>query len=293
MTMTDTGADLERIFSDADADGFLHARAIDGDGEVGLNADELVVTASVFKVPVLVETARQVASGERSWTDRIRVTPEQRVLGPTGLSAMVDDVELSMRDLAYLMMSVSDNTATDVIMAMTGLDRINATLRDLGLEQTTLIGDCREILGSLKEDVGVGHDEARLAELDPDRLRAWRSLDPNRTSRTTPSEMTALLGKIWRDEAAPPEACEQIRRIMALQVWPHRLTSGFPSGVSLAAKTGTLPGIRNEAGVVTYPDGSRYAVAVFTRAHTFVDRQPAVDASIGKAAYAAVESLRA
>ena len=84
----------------------------------------------------------------------------------------------------------------------------------------------------------------------------------------------------------------EIRRIMALQVWPHRLTSGFPAGVTLAAKTGTLPGIRNEAGVVMYPDGSRYAVAVFTRAHSYVDRQPNVDASIGKAALAAVEGLR-
>ncbi len=104
--------------------------------------------------------------------------------------------------------------------------------------------------------------------------------------------MTALLTMIWRDEAAPAEACAEIRRIMALQVWPHRLTSGFPSGVTLAAKTGTLPAIRNEAGVVTYPDGSRYAVAVFTSARTYVDRQPMVDASIGKAAFCAVESLR-
>jgi beta-lactamase class A len=131
-----------------------------------------------------------------------------------------------------------------------------------------------------------------FASIDPEELRKWRSLDPARTSRTTPAEMTKLLKLIWLDEAASAEACAEIRRIMALQVWPHRLTSGFPSGVTLAAKTGTLPGIRNEAGVVTYPDGSRYAVAVFTRAHTYVDRQPLVDASIGKSAFAAVESLR-
>jgi beta-lactamase class A len=79
---------------------------------------------------------------------------------------------------------------------------------------------------------------------------------------------------------------------MALQVWPHRLTSGFPDGVTLAAKTGTLPGIRNEAGVVIYPDGKRYAVGVFTRADSYADRRPEVDRSIGAAAFAAVEALR-
>ncbi len=74
--------------------------------------------------------------------------------------------------------------------------------------------------------------------------------------------------------------------------WPQ-LTAGFPDGVKLAAKTGTLPGIRNEAGVVAYPDGKRYAVAVFTRSRVFRDRQPEVDAAIGSAACAAVEALRA
>lgn len=292
MTTTTVTQELEQIFADAGATGFLHARAIDGDVEIGLNAGELAVTASVFKIPVLVETARQVASGERSWTDRIRVTPEQHTLGPTGLSVMVDDVDLSLRDLAYLMMSVSDNTATDVIMGIVGLDRINATLRELGLAETHLVGDCQELLSNFTQDTGLDRLDVNLSTADPQVLSRWRSLDPAQTSRTTPAEMTHLLKLIWLDQAAPAEACAEIRRIMALQVWPHRLTSGFPSGVTLAAKTGTLPGIRNEAGVVTYPDGSRFAVAVFTRAHSYLDRQPAVDASIGKAAFTAVESLR-
>ncbi|OZB84942.1 MAG: hypothetical protein B7X41_14820, partial [Microbacterium sp. 14-71-5] len=67
----------------------------------------------------------------------------------------------------------------------------------------------------------------------------------------------------------------------------------FPNGVTLAAKTGTLPRWRNEAGVVTYPDGRQYAVAVFTRARTLDERLPRVDASIGRAGFAAVERLRA
>jgi beta-lactamase class A len=104
--------------------------------------------------------------------------------------------------------------------------------------------------------------------------------------------MTTLLSMIWRDEAGDAAACAEVRRIMALQVWPHRLSSGFPDGVTVAGKTGTLPGIRNEVGVVTYPDGGRYAVAVFTRAHTYEGQRPEIDAAIGTAARLAVEEIR-
>ena len=105
--------------------------------------------------------------------------------------------------------------------------------------------------------------------------------------------MTSLLGLIWRDEAAAPDNCAEMRRIMSLQVWPHRLTSGFPDGVAVSAKTGTLPGIRNEAGVVQTADGRRFAVAVFTRARSFEYRRPAIDAAIGTGARLAIDHLQA
>ncbi|WP_331271234.1 serine hydrolase [Arthrobacter sp. 35W] len=82
-------------------------------------------------------------------------------------------------------------------------------------------------------------------------------------------------------------------RAEAGKIWPHRLSSGFPSDVLIAAKTGTVPAVRNEAGVVTYPDGRRYAVAVFTRADSLADRLPDVDSSIGAAGHRVVEHLRA
>src|SRR2546425_12372981 len=115
--------DLMDVFDDAGVTGFVHAREVDGDRETGLGSDDLVVTASVFKIPVMLELARQAAAGERSLTDRITVTAEDRTIGPTGLSVMLDGVDLSLRDLADLMMSVSDNTATDVIMRQGGIDR--------------------------------------------------------------------------------------------------------------------------------------------------------------------------
>ncbi len=282
--------ELADIFSSARAAGYLHAIAVDGGHEVGLHADELVVSASVFKVPVMLEVAAQASEGRFSLTDRVRVTPSQRVLGPTGISAMLDEIEVSVRDLAHLMMSVSDNTATDVLLEMVGVDAVNQRLRDLGLRRTELAGSCRDIFQTLQEDTGL-LPEQTLLEADPERLLAARCLRPELTTRTTARETSELLRLIWTNRAAPAIACAEVRRIMALQVWPHRLRTGFPAAVRIGAKTGTLITWRNEAGVVEQPDGRRYAVSVFTRAHDGETQQPAIDAAIGTAARCAVAQL--
>lgn len=252
--------------------------------------------ASVFKIPVLLELVRQAWEGEVDLEERIVVSARDRVMGPTGLSAMLDDAELSLRDLAFLMMSISDNTATDVVMRRLGLEKINKTLAGLGLTNTVLVGDCNLLLSSLIEDLGLTEAEGGTVDwskIDPDAFAQCRSLKAEETTRTTPREMASLLKMIWRDEAAHPEACAEARRILALQAWRDRLTSGFPDEVAVAGKTGTLPAIRNEVGVVTYPDGQRYAVAVFTKARSYEWRKPPIDAVIGKTARMAVEHLRA
>ncbi|MDL9980970.1 serine hydrolase [Microbacterium candidum] len=294
-TMTDPA--IAEIFADAGADGFLHAREIgvDGDAEVDCGADEPVVLASVFKILVLTAFVRAVAAGQLDPTERTTVTARYRT-GGIGTAGFSDDVQASWRDLAQNMMTMSDNAATDVVYHRLGADAVDRVIADLGLQNTRLIGCCEDLFASVVADLD-GEDGDDLDELlgaaGPERLLGIGALDPARTSASTPRDITTLLTALWTDTAAPAEACAQARAIMAQQIWPHRLTSGFPSGVQIAAKTGTLPTWRNEAGVVTYPDGRQYAVAVFTRAHTLAERQPRVDAAIGQAGYAAVERLRA
>jgi beta-lactamase class A len=272
---------------------FAHGRDIDTGREVGLDSDEAVVLASTFKIAVLVELARQADAGAIDFTDRIVVPASRRTDGPTGLSVMLDDAELSVRDLAFWMMSVSDNTATDVLMErLGGADAVNATMSALGLTHTHLIGDCKFLLDELGAQLGLTDGARGWQDLDDVVLHGCAGLQAAGSSRSTPREIAELLTLIWTDRAASAESSAEMRRIMRLQVWPHRLTSGFPDGVAIAAKTGTLPGIRNEAGVVETPDGGRYAVAVFTRAQTFAYRLPAVDAAIGTAGRLLVEALK-
>jgi beta-lactamase class A len=286
---------IERVFRSAGITGWLHAVDIDGGGEAGVRADEPVVLASVFKVPLLLELHRQAERGLLDLSELVRVPRSGRTVGGTGLSAMLDEAVLSLRDLAYLMIAVSDNAAADVLLARVGRDSVNGLLADLGLDGTWVEHDCRELFRSMLADAGV-RDMPALAEAcaDPAVIARLSVLVPARTNRATPREVTRLLALIWRDEAAGPASCAAVRRLMGLQVWPHRLASGFPfDDVAVSGKTGTLPTLRNEVGVVEYPDGGRYAVAVFTRSFGTAQNQPRADAAIGTAARLAIDEIRA
>jgi len=280
------------LFDKADVEGFVHAVDIDSGRQVGYRADQPVVAASTFKVPVLVELFRQADAGLIDLTEQVTIGVDARAPGPTGLSVMLDPVTLSWRDLALWMIVVSDNAATDVICDCVGIDNVNATMQALALPATVLETDCRGIFASLVEDAGVVSVEEFPFVPDDELLSRLRAVDPGTTDRTTAHDMATLLRLIWTDAAASDESCEQMRRILLSQVWPHRLATGFPEDdVVTGGKTGTIILWRNEAGVAVFPD-RRYAVAVYTRSRRPRLKNPAADAVIGAAARVAVDSLR-
>lgn len=299
-----TSEGFGQLFARAGCRGWLCAAGIDGEGEVSADGDEPVVAASVFKVAVALEVFTQAATGLLDPGKRIRVSPAHRTPGPTGLSVFADEADLSVRDLALMMLTVSDNAATDILIGLAGLDTVHATLASLGLPRTIIPGPLKDELDSIGQDAGftgwadLEQASATFSAREDERVRETlqraRALDPRQAIRTTAREMAALLRLIWRDEAGPAEACSQVRQMMARQVTRQRLALGFPrAGIQVAAKSGSLLGvIRNEAGVITMPGGDRYAVAVFTRADRPYHDEHEINATIGTAAARAVEYLR-
>ncbi|MFF4102001.1 serine hydrolase [Streptomyces sp. NPDC001903] len=282
---------ISAAFAEAGVSGRLHAVDIDSGAEIDAGADHPVVTASVHKLCLLVALHRQAAAGRLDLTEQVECPPADRTAGPTGLAAMLDPVRVSLRDAAYLMTAVSDNAAADLLLARMGLDGVNEATAGLGLTRTRAVHTFRSLFATIREDAGPAGTRA-LA--DPQVLARLRALDPARSNRSTPRDMTRLLAAVWRDEACTPEHGAAIRRLLGLQVWPHRMAAGFPfDDVHVAGKTGSLPTVRNEVGVVEYPDGGRYAVAVFTRAANPAAVLPAADAVIGATARIAVDALRA
>ncbi|MEU1678997.1 serine hydrolase [Micromonospora zamorensis] len=301
----DVSARIEAIFAavgvtaslhvvDVDATDATPGGTADGVPEIGVRADDQVVIASIFKVLLVLEFARQVEAGQLDPTERVLVTADDR-LGGWGLAGCTDDAEVSLRDLAYFAMSVTDNTAADLLLRRVGPDLLPMLAAELGLSRTRVLGGPRDLVELMLSDVGA-RTEAEFARIFPtlpeERVRAMRVFDPEHTTSSTAREITRLLTLIWRDEAGPPAACAMVRTWMARQIFWTRLAAGFPPGVRVSGKTGTLPGLHLEAGVAEYPDGGRYAIAVFARADRLASRRIDVDLAMGEAARTAVEALR-
>lgn len=289
-------AAIRQVFAEAGVNGRLYARELGTDGpEVSVGGDEPVVLASVFKILVLVAYARAVHDGTLDPTERLTVGKRYRI-GGIGLAGYADDVQVTARDLALVMMTMSDNAATDVLFHRLGKPAVDQVIADLELEDTVLHGCCEDLFETMREDLGaVGLDDLGelLSNVTDEQLIATRANRPVETNHSTPRQVARLVEAIWNDTAAAPEACATARDILVQQIWPHRLSSGFDSDVVIGAKTGTIVQWRNEAGVLTFPDGRRYAVAVFTQADSLASRQPKADRSIGDAGRIAVDALRA
>jgi beta-lactamase class A len=283
---------IPRAFARAGVAGWLHAIDIDSGDEFGVRADEPLAIASVFKLPLLVALHRAADAGTVDLADRVKLT-DNRTTGVAGLGAMHDDAELSLRDLALLMITVSDNAAADAVLEVVGFHAVGQAIDDCGLTATAVVASCRDQYDTLVDDLARGGLSLAQALADPEALLGFRVLDPATTNCSTARDMTALLAGIWRDEAASAAGCDEMRRVLRLQVRRHRLGSGFPNDdVRVAGKTGNLINLRGEVGVVELPDRHRYAVAVFTRSTSAALSNPAAEAVIGTTARIAVDQLQ-
>ncbi len=298
--------ELRQLFSAAGCDGFLCSRDLDGDGGVELEADEEVISASVFKVLVALAFFRLVELGELDPIERVRVDPGASLGAPAGLSIFDDEVECSMRDLVSSMLTVSDMIASDVVIDRIGIDRVNALAQELGLSKTVVAMNVSSMFHHLARDVGfeswealAGHAWEDDGEVDLAHQRILQAAvcDPTNAmaTRTTARETTELLALIWDGLAGPPEACARVRSLMGKQLQRERIARAFKNDgdVRFAGKTGTFGGrYRNEAGVFEFPDGGRYAVSVFTRSHELYTRPLDIDDAIGEATRIAITEIR-
>ena len=292
-------------FERAGCSAALHVVDLGSGVEIGLQPDAPVVMASVFKVLVALEFYAQADAGILDPAQIIELEPSTYTAGPTGISSFEDPVQVSLRDLCRLMMSISDNTATDVLLGIVGLDRVNVRARMCGCTSTVVQSDLKTLFDGIAVDIGFANysellaaqsgalgPSARLESTNAARVDACTALDPTRTIRSTPRDMTRLLGAIWNDKAASPASCANLRASMAQQV-STRLGRTLPDGATIAAKTGSLFGrVRNEVGVITHADGRAFAVSVFTRAHKPFERVASIEAEMARAAASAISALR-
>ncbi|HEX7783085.1 MAG TPA: class A beta-lactamase [Sphingobium sp.] len=253
----------------------IAVRRIGSDKTIMLNGNTLFPMASTYKVAVAGAILAQVDKGLTTLDAILPV--DHHMLVSDGIASMMPHPGLSMSvyNLLELMLTRSDNSATDVLVKQAGGPAaITAWLRSIGIRDQRVDDNTAQLLYRAMGLLPVEGDFARNVEAalesDPGlRERDARDLpnlafaaDPRDTS--TPEAMVDLLTKIAQGKALKADTTRTLLDIMArCKTGESRLKALLPPGTPIAHKTGTLNGLANDVGIVTLPDGSAMAVAVF------------------------------
>src|SRR3989449_1810305 len=159
---------------------FLFAKNLDTGQEYSFNGDERVKTASTIKIAVMIEAFARVAEGRAKWTDELVLTKAARYSGSGVLPELADGLRLTLRDCVNLMLLVSDNTATNLVLDYVTTDAVNARMESLGFKQIRIL-----------RRVGSGGESK--AGKEPDNKRFGLGV-------ATPREMVTLMEKLERGE---------------------------------------------------------------------------------------------
>ena len=244
------------------------ARHFDTHARIRQNADTEFFTASTFKVPLLLELLRQVDRGTIDLARRIELTDAMRVSGSGVLKELEAGLRPTVRDLAMLMIVISDNVATDILYEMVGRDNLGATIREMGLTNTRIPMSTRELLYSITgldpEDpshtFAMVADGMRRQEFD---LEA-DALDEDKSDVSSPDDMCELLETVHRGDVLSPSSRETFFDILKRQQLNTIIPLLLPPGTIVANKTGGYHSVLCDVGVVHSPSGP-YAVAIMAK----------------------------
>jgi beta-lactamase class A len=249
---------------------------------IGVRLDEAFPTASTFKIPLLYALYQMVDRGEVDLTQRVTITEELRVPGSGVLQDLDPGLQPTIRDLSILMTVVSDNQATDMLYAIVGAERIHAAMAELGLGSIETPINCRELLYDYvgmdptnpEHTYAMFLERARAGEYNRDG-KAFSVAPGSGNDLTSPRDMAALCEAIERGVGLSATAREGVIDTMKRQKYSDRIPAGLPEGVVVAHKTGSIKGVRNDAGIV-YAQAGPYVIALYTKG--LEDEKKGVDA---------------
>lgn len=228
-------ADLNRIALSNDGVMGVFVKDLTSGETFAVNADTIFPQASSIKIPILIALMRQAQDGKLDLADRIEIRPAGLVGGSGVLQFFSDGGSaVSLRDLAVLMVVLSDNSATNLIIDRVGMDNVNAMFDGLGLKGTRLA----------RKMIDIGAERA------------------DRENRSTPRQMAALVEMLNAGKLLDAEHTK-----MALEILEYPkdspLHAGVPDTIAVAEKPGSLNGAQCDSGIV-FLSGRPYVISVMT-----------------------------
>ncbi len=241
---------------------------IESSRQVDVNGDEPFPMASTFKIPILATACRQLAAGELSLDSRLALGDEDKSLGSGILPYFESGLQPTVRDLLTLMIIISDNTATDMMVeALGGAAVIEGYMREIGLSEIHFKHNCKELLRYLfpPEVLDLPLEELIAWSAKHDILRDGLAFSKGPENNVcTANAMNSLLRKIYNGELFDGDARELAMNILLKQQFNVRLSRFLPPGVKVAHKTGTIGGIRNDSGIIMLGESNHVILTIFT-----------------------------
>src|SRR5438132_9527230 len=239
------------------------AKNLDTGETYALGADDRVRTASTIKIAVMVEVFARVTEGKAKWTDELVLTKAARYSGSGVLPELADGLRLTLRDCVNLMLLVSDNTATNLVLDYVTTDAVNARMESLGFKQIRIL-----------RRVGSGGESK--AGKEPDNKRFGLGV-------ATPREMVVLMEKLERGEIISPAVSKEMIDLMKREQ-SHYAIGRTLSDTPMATKYGALDRLRSAIGII-YSKKGRIAMAIT------VDDMPEINWSVDNPGYLLMSRL--
>ncbi len=246
--MTDLSGSLTPLYEGFSGEVSVALGSFSGADTYARRADEPKPAASLIKLPIMLTILERVAQGELRLDERLELTAKGQVSGSGVLQNLQPGLKPTLHDLLTLMIIVSDNTATNLLIERAGLEAINLWCRQNGLYGTRIVGKLQ-----LPE-----------AERNEAQRRGERNL-------TCAADVLGLLMGLARGDLLPPAETEVALSILKRQVFTEALARYLPTDpeldtphVEVASKSGCLAGVWHDAGIVFQDDRPLYALAVLS-----------------------------
>ncbi len=230
----------------------------------GINSGVEMPAASTIKIPVMVEVFRQLVNGNFDLNTRVTLRRTDKDWGYGDLCDARVGGSYPVSRLLSLMIDVSDNTATNMLIRLVGRQHINATMTELGLSHTRLSDFIRSEGPSIR----------------------W-------ALRSSPADMAHLLRSMAKDQLVDEWSSREMIAILRDQTHNGLIPEPLPAGTAIAHKTGTLHDTLNDVGIVYGSHDDPYVIAVMTTDLPTLDAGRRFIRGVSKMAYAALNGLGA
>ena len=233
--------------------------------EIYLNGDTAFPTASVFKIFVLCELFRREQKGTFSFDEQHTLLNCEKSIGSGILEQAAEGTVYSMMDYAMLMMSISDNTASDYLFSVAGRDNIRKNIIEpLGLTNTKIDLNCAQLLTS-NDDVSM-EEYRRIVDSEGGRFHRRNNpyflCQAEMNNQSSPRDMVKLLSLMYDGKLLGTDSDQRIIDIMRQCKTNARIPAKLPEGVAVAHKTGSADHLANDCGIVFTGSGD-YVLTLF------------------------------